>query len=594
MSPPDEVETVKNDVLTTSGSKEDSDSETDKGNPMNDAQSTQVTPYPAPRIARSEALFTWDELNRIAASQGIPLEGFKCRWIVQKGNSFYVIGMDGQYTPPRQKGELLVSLPRDLSRVQPARADDFLDPPAGQFSWEKMKGEQKVNRSVDELLAMHCVVATTIAASMAITHSFYERETQTFYERVCTMRPITPRFDLQIDTWLRLLGGTAADKLLDWIATITDLSRPTCALYVYGSKGSGKTMLAEGLARLWSDTPTMLDSLVGPFNSRLAECPLVFADEELPKEMTSGSLRSLVARSSHPLRRKNIPEAGITGCIRLIISANDADLLKFDTEDFSSDSIDAIAERFLSIATNSWVGDTEVSRAAEYLKSIGGRTATDDWVTGDRIAGHALWLKETRKVDVGSRWLVRGVIAGIHRQLATHGSIRGQVLEWIARAMAKSDWGTVMVGKESVAIEPGIQFGGGHIYVNAKFVREQWVSVLRDQRVPSSDKIGKALRPLTRQKTKKIELTNGRVEFHAIEPDYLFHAVEEMQLGDVTAYRAAVYAPREYGPGHGLDNPPLVAELVDELDAKRRASAQRLELANPLTVGLFALVPLTT
>ena len=482
---------------------------------------------PLPERRRVANLYTKEEIAAFAAQQGCTVEEFQLRWIIQRETAYYIFS-DGRYLSPLLKSELPAALEkRDLARVP--RADES---PAG-IDWyeEVVSDEGKVSRRykpVDEMIEEYATVARKIVASMMEPVSKYDPVTQIFCEAACPLRSTRPAFDGRIDKWLRLLGGKDADKLLDWVATTTRLDRVTCALYLDGPKDFGKNMFAEGLARLWGNAATELRSLTGNFNSALLNSPLVFADEEVPANMTSGFLRSLVGSSSRALKRKFMPEAELLGAIRLVIAANNADLLKFDDEDFSEEDIKAVAARILYIRPDPGTGD--------YLRSLGGRAGTQGWVEGgDKIAAHALWLRENRVVKTGSRFLVEGEIGTIHRRLMTHGSIRGLVIEWIAKSLML----------ETFTANPGIQFGGGKLYVNAGYVKSTWENTIGDKRPPSLKKIGQALRPLA-QAEKHLRLGKGRADFYDLRLEPIFEAMRELQVGTLEDYQVLIAAPRAY------------------------------------------------
>ena len=99
---------------------------------------------------------------------------------------------------------------------------------------------------------------------------------------------------------------------------MTLLTEPCAALYLDGGAGVGKTLLADGLARLWTTNgPTELAGVVGSFNDALLSCPLVFADEVLPDVLKrtegTGELRKLIQARTLPLNRKFKAAAQVRG-----------------------------------------------------------------------------------------------------------------------------------------------------------------------------------------------------------------------------------------------------------------------------------------
>lgn len=489
------------------------------------------------KIVKKPDVFTREELEIIARSQRTSLRSMKFRWIIQRAGMFYVLGQTGEYLAPIGRQELAVSLPRDLGRVPTTSAAAPAE--EGTLCWDKMAGERVINKTVDDLLHDYATVARNVETSMAIPYSYYDDETETFYERVCAMRPIKPVYHGEIDQWLTLLGGDQSEKLKDWVAMADRLDKPICAVYLHGGKDTGKSMFAMGLARLWSSGPTPMRSAFSDFNSLMASNPLILADEGLPRRVDSTLLREFVTTNEHSLRRKGIPESKLTGCYRVVITANNAELLAFDEENFSGEDVSAIAGRILYIRCN--------DEAATYLRKLGGRDYTTPWVSGDQIAEHAAWLSQNRAVKVGPRFLVQGdKIDRIHRAVASGGPVRSRIAEWICKAMIEKNW---PVGPK--APERGIQFGGGRLYVNPSFVQKNWEEILGDNRVPSLKSVGQALRPMSvpddlGRKEKRLSMEGRRVDFYHIDPEHVYEAAESSLIAPREFFAELINAPRAW------------------------------------------------
>lgn len=476
----------------------------------------------------SDGKYTDAEIEAFAKLQGCTPREFKNRWVIMINGAYFIYGPTG-YLPPIKMNDLPVSMPRDLCAVP--RSDKSV---AG-IDWEVPWGDSTKPKSTETILREHATVARRLVASMSIPFSYYDAETQTFYERVCPLRKLEPEYNEQIDKWLRLLGGKDAELFLDWIASATELSRVSCAIYLHAGKDFGKTMLATGLSRLWGYAPTEFESTVGDFNSALLNNPLVFADEELPKGVTSGFIRRFVGSVTRGLRRKGLPESELLGAIRLIIAANNDALLEFDDESFSPDDIHAVAARILYIKCD--------PSTADYLKSLGGYEGTHDWVTGDKIAKHALWLRANRQVKPGKRFLVEGEVDMIHTRLATSGNIRSRAIEWVCRALLL-DWHEP---------HPGIRYGGGDIYVNASFVQSKWEQVTGDNRIPTLHRIGKAFKPLSLGE-KRFKLENRRADFYKIDVKHILNYCRENQIASSDEIERIINRPTLVDDDEGNNN----------------------------------------
>lgn len=430
--------------------------------------------------------------------------------IVQCGPAFYV--HDGQaYKAPIGERELELSLPRDWAKL----------PIEWNFIDEKGKSKKK---SLGTLLRDHGVVARKSVAHLSLAESYYDEATETFHEAVCPVRDLTPAFDPRVETWLNLLGGAQAEKLLDWIATVTDLDAQTCALYLSDTKGTGKTMLACGLARLWTTgAPTEIGAALGSYNSLLTKCPLIFADEHVPKSFQgprgSAELRQLIGTNCRALKRKYMHDSDLVGSIRFVLASNNQELLSVEGEELTQDDLQAVASRFLHIRTT--------PAAADYLTSIGGRTGTAGWVDGDIIARHALWLRDNRSVVPGARFLVEGELDEVHNRLAAQGNTSKLVQIWIAKFLHQPD---------PQVIKAGVRIGNGRLLVNSTAMCDYWSRYIPETyRIPSITAVGRALRNLSFG-----EVRRNALRFHNINLGPVYQTAEDNQIGDLDAMRARV------------------------------------------------------
>jgi hypothetical protein len=460
-------------------------------------------------------MYTNSEIISFAQKQNCSVEDFTKRWIIQRVDSFYVF-VSGRYMPAITGTELEVSLPRDLA------------PAPIQWTVPTQTGTRP--KKVKEILQSHCTVARHLQANMTVEDSYYDEKTQTFVEAACRRRPIIPKEDPTIHEWMTLLGGDHAQTLLDWVATLTDLSRQTCAVYIVGRPGDGKTMFAEGLARIYTTgAPTELESALSNFNEALLDCPIVFGDEKIPSMVgDSGDIRQIIGSNSRKLKRKHKAEADLIGALRLILAANNDTLLMFD-ENLSAWDQQAVAQRFLYI--------TPSPQCGEYLRKLGGRMGTKDWVSGDRIAAHALWLRDNRKVKAGDRFLVEADSSALSRMLATSGKWPGLACEWICKHLyspspqVKSD---------------AIRVGNGSIVVNATAMVDLWGMYVKTASQPSAGLVGRTLAKLSTGKTQI-----GSQRYHVMDVNTILDWATRNQVGDVDEMKRRVDGPVMEGSGNG-------------------------------------------
>jgi len=356
--------------------------------------------------------YTPDDLQTIAQMQGCEVDELSNRWIAYKDGTAYFLNMRG-YQGPFGMSDVRSVATLYLAPVPEVSAHN---PPT-------RRGSPPIIKSYAELCSQFGSVIADIEASLVHSYSTFNKTTGKLTEVTAPRNPyISAKEHAQVHKWLILMGGDQASKLIDWVAAVPKLDRQCCALYLWGPKGVGKTLLSNGLARLWglSDV-TPLDAVIESFNERLARMPLIVADEYLPDAKNiSGKLREFIASTSHTLQRKYRPEASLYGCIRLIILANTPHLLDLKG-DHTKEDLDAIAERFLFIHCD--------KAASDYLESLS-REAKDD-ILERAIAEHCLWLAENWEIDEGKRFIVEGHLGEANLNISINNERTALICEWL-------------------------------------------------------------------------------------------------------------------------------------------------------------------
>ena len=462
------------------------------------AAPTVIGPYEESELAE------WARAQRC-----VDVLDFQRRWIIARADSFYIF-VEGRYLPPIPRSNLEHSIVRDLARA-----------PVSLFATDQ-RGNTRM-REVRAILHDYSTVARQVEASLSLQRSYYEPTSQTFFEATTPIRRLEPRFHEQVDMWLRLLDPSL--RLLDWVATASRLDRQSCAVYLDGPGGIGKTLLASGLARLWTTGgPSELARVLDGFNESLIACPLVLADEALPtRKGITAELRRFIGSTKRTLNRKFLPTAPLEGAVRVIIAGNNDRLL--DTgEELSANDLEAIASRIYYLRSD--------NRPKEYLESIGGPPTITRWIEHDMIAEHSLWLRANRTVNEGARFLVEGNASEFHRHLATGAGMASLVCEWLARYLA--DVAPIPT--------PLVMFGSGEVWVNTEALAKEshWLRYVPSVKVPTAAQLGRALRSLSHEGA-SATVQGKSITFHRIDAGLILNWVERLQIGDVGAIRTKLH-----------------------------------------------------
>lgn len=357
---------------------------------------------------------------------------------------------------------------------------------------------------------------------------------------------VEPVFHKDVDHWLRALGGDDAAGLLDWLATLMELDRPTCAIYIHGRKGCGKGMLAAAVASMWGEAPTSFREATGRFNAALSRSPVVFLDEGVAvkrdeAENVSSAFRSLTGNTEHRVEAKGMPTSVLEGCPRVVVAANNPEALPLDGGHTAED-IEAVAERVRYFRVRDGEAQAmlgwDVTR--EWVRNADGRPGA--------IAEHIRWLAQERTVDRSGRFLVAGVVTDYHRGLAVT-SVRLDALAAVAYAVGMGD------GAEQKGVVLSKQDDGVHILVNARKLRTSWNTLTGDKNTPGQRQLTGAFLALdgvttTRHKDRR---------FYDIPHRWVLLAADRAQVSTTRTLRKHLGIPLD-----GLEEEPVAPTSLRE------------------------------
>jgi len=365
--------------------------------------------------------------------------------------------------------------------------------------------------------------------------SRYDPKSRTLFEACASWAEYEPQESPEVGCWLELLGGDTTPALLDWLATVRKISRPTCVLYLQGPKGIGKSMLPEALALLWKSRAIVpYETLSANFDGQLAESLLVVADEGMQDRANgrgspSAIFRTVVTGSRRTIKRKHLPDAVLEACFRLVVTSNDDEALNL-REQLTTESIEAIAERILYVQAG--------PEAGEYLRSLGGREHTEDWVRGGALVRHVLWLEQTRKVVPGNRLLVEGTSETLMARVAGKVGMNRHIVAALCRYLDQYADRRVRTATDRVmgdlgpVYHPRIYVQDGDLWVNLEALHERWPLLHGGRDQVTRDALAQGLRSLSRGRKfrRKVE---GKLEYvYQVDGAEILASASSLGLGD--------------------------------------------------------------
>jgi len=389
------------------------------------------------------------------------VEWFARRMIGSNGSQHYVMRPDQSYNVNPCSDALLIAMIRDLDM------EDII--PVTEVVGKSLK-----NRSARDLLADHAMPIVDIEASVRTDIAFIDGQPgyRKLHVPVHSLNPkLTPVYDQRIAEWLEALGGDKAELLVEWLAHALDVKRAICALNLYGAPGTGKGMLAQGLAECFESMRPNDHKALGQWNNGLLENPVVNCDEGVPT-ITSGeslsldqAFRSLVTGGNVTIRKMRTDPFSAQIFPRILFTSNDRDIIRsiVGNRDLTDEDTQAIELRLLSI---------EVSdRAQRLLTSKGNYDYTRGWVTGEKgsqltLANHLYFLYQNREKSQSSsgRLLVEGEVS---TQLVKDMRLTTRGAENVLIALVK-----LIQGAAGGAGQNKLHFDEGTVFVTAASVKE--------------------------------------------------------------------------------------------------------------------------
>lgn len=402
------------------------------------------------------------------------------RWILQTDRSYYLF-FNGNYVGPYTEAAAHGAMVRELAPASSAGV--------GLYTFTK---EGQKFKNLKTLVDEYGTVAKSVVLDLSAQRTTYDESRRCVVEAPCPYRPIAPRYHEDVDLWLYILCSRNAvyyENLKTWLAIVTDLDKICAALFLTGKKSVGKSLLPLGVSRIWSTSgTTSLESALGTFNDSLLACPLVFADETLPKDFRgytrNPELRHLIQATEHSVKRKYLPNTKALSAIRVVVAAHDIRILR-TLEDVSENEVAGIVERYYHIETN--------PEAAVYLANLRPTTFERGWVTQDKIAEHVLWLKHNHRHQSNGRFYINVPDEDVMRMLTTGSGVKSAVCQWLVSYLLDPEQ-----FHKSAYSQLHVRVRGKRLLVNVRGIMQCWdIYVGKNEKCPSTSRLSAAIAELS-------------------------------------------------------------------------------------------------
>ena len=389
-------------------------------------------------------------------------------------------------------------------------------------------GGKQMFKPIKQLVDEYGTVADSVVVDLCAQRTTYDEKRRAVIEASCPLRPIKPTYHEDIDRWLYVLCWAQDryyENLKTWLAVVTDLRFICSALFLTGRKSVGKSLLALGIARLWTELgPTPLECVFDTFNDQLAKCPFAFADEKLPTDFRgytkNNELRFHVQALERLYKRKYLPNSKLVGAIRVMIAAHDKSILK-TAENLSNNEVAGSIERFFYIPTN--------PESANFLAALRPTTHERGWVTQDKIAEHILWLRDNHKHASQGRFYVHVPDEQLFRSLATQSGVKGALCQWLVSYLLEPSQ-----FHKSAYSRLYVRVKNGKLLANVRGILPLWDTYVgKNERCPTTGLLAKALGELSLDERLKYENKDGeRTNYRVVDIENLVSWAEDNGFAD--------------------------------------------------------------
>jgi len=222
-----------------------------------------------------------------------------------------------------------------------------------------------------------------------------------------------------------------------------------------------------------------------------------------------------------------------------VIGANNDRAVIFKKEELQQKDINATTRRFHY---------TDVPDAAEYyLNNLGGKTRTDEWTYGGDFARHVAWLRETRNVVRGTRWLVEGDPGALAVKMleANNNGLTADLYRWICGWLDNPKLLAVTDAKDLVFLRLNDdQTDNPELWINSDAPLKYWGSYVTGSKfdAPSENDLTEAIKSIAHEETNEKARKFKNRRFRKVRLDALWKWVEASGSFDVEYLKSKAFA----------------------------------------------------
>jgi len=407
------------------------------------------------------------------------------------------------------------SLPAVMNAHLKYRAESHLD--FDDHYPQTEKGKAPEEKSLKHLVRDHGDYIREVRYNYS-GNSFFDKEDRCLWmSEVKDPRRIRAERVPEVEEWMKAFAGDPLkfNQWEQWLAQYYDTDRALVGLVLAGPHGIGKSAFAEGMGKMFGDTPPCsMDNSMSDFNSQVIKNPLIFADEDLPSKkgvVPTDKLRTLVSSGNREVNRKGQEIVTSTGFVRVIVAIQTMKKFNFGKAHTRED-IEAINKRFLFI-----VGKEEARHLFNW----------ELFVRDEGLIRHAMYLSE--KLTRGSDRF--GVDTGEGNMVVAGDPVAMSVIDWVLEYLIYN------VG-EAAEAKPVLKklpcfVNKGRVFVNVTMLRKMWDDYVPDKKSMhhSQHILLDAVRTLAvRKDADRIRMGSGLESYWELNNDILLERARAMDL----------------------------------------------------------------